>query len=360
MSDGMHYAPVARESKPVCEPGEFTFAAMALDHGHIYGMTANLIAAGGRCKWVHDPSPKKTDYFRQRFEGVRVATTPGEILDDPEVTLVAAAAIPNERAALGFDVMRHGKDYFTDKTPFTTLEQLREARSLTEETARKYACCFSERLQNEAAEYAVELVNAGVIGDVIQVIGLGPHRLNADARPDWFFDKARYGGIICDIGSHQMEQFLTYTGASDADVTMARVHNYANPDYPELEDFGDCSVVGNNGAAGYFRMDWFTPDGLRTWGDGRTTILGTRGFIELRKYIDIAHPEHRENNVYVVTGDGEEHHDVTGKIGYPFFGAFILDCLNRTDNAMTQAHTFKAAELCLEAQALADANRKTR
>ena len=36
--------------------------------------------------------------------------------------------------------------------------------------------------------------------------------------------------------------------------------------------------------------------------------------------------------------------------GYPFFGQLILDCLNRTENAMTQEHAFKAAELCLTAQ----------
>jgi predicted dehydrogenase len=178
--------------------------------------------------------------------------------------------------------------------------------------------------------------------------------LNRPSRPDWFFVKDQYGGIICDIGSHQAEQFLTYTGSSDAEVTMARVANFANPETPELEDFGEFSLVGAGGASGYYRMDWFTPDGLRTWGDGRTTILGTRGYIECRKYIDVAAPEARENNVYVVTDAGEEYHNVTGRIGFPFFPAFIEDCLNRTESAMTQAHCFKAAELCLKAQAKAD------
>lgn len=357
MTDGMNYAPVARVLDKACEPGEFVFAAMALDHGHIYGMTQNLIEAGGQCKWVFDDNPKRLEYFTSKFPEAAVADSKAVILQDPEVSLVAAAAVPDLRGPLGIEVMRHDKDYFTDKTPFTTLDQLDEARRVTEETSRKYACCYSERLQNEAAEYAVELIRSGAIGDVIQVIGLGPHRLNAPSRPGWFFEKDRYGGIICDIGSHQMEQFLTFTGATDADVTMARVHNYANPAYPELEDFGDCSVVGNNGASGYLRMDWFTPDGLRNWGDGRTTILGTNGFIELRKYVDLARNPHQENNVYIVTREGEEYHNVTGKIGFPFFPTFIRDCLDRTENAMTQAHCFRAAELCLKAQAFADERR---
>lgn len=350
----MNYAPVAREQPAVCKPGEFPFGVIALDHGHIYGMTQNLKQAGATCKLVYDPDPDKLKRFCRLNPEVRVARDPVEVLENPDIMLIAAAAVPNLRCGLGLEAMRHGKDYFTDKTPFTTLEQLAQARAMTAETGRKYACCYSERVQNEAAEYALELVNDGVIGRVIQVIGLGPHRLGAASRPDWFFVKHQYGGILCDIASHQMEQFLSYTGAQDADITMARVHNYHHPDYPELEDFGDCSLVADNQASGYFRMDWFTPDGLRTWGDGRTTILGTDGFIELRKYIDLAADEARENNVYIVTADGEEYHNVTGKIGFPYFGKLILDCLNRTENAMTQTHCFKAAELCLRAQTFAD------
>ena len=359
MSNGMHYAPVARSSQPVCAPGEFVMAAMALDHGHIYGMVDNLIQAGATLKYVYDPDPRKVAYFCKRYPTVQVANAAEQILQDPQVQLVAAAAIPCLRGALGLQVMAHGKDYFTDKTPFTTLAQLAEAEQAVLTTGRKYACCYSERLQNEAAEFALELVQDGVIGDVIQVLGLGPHRLNAAARPAWFFDKAQYGGIICDIGSHQAEQYLAYTGASSATVTMARVHNYANPSYPELEDFGEFSVLGDNHSSGYFRMDWFTPDGLRTWGDGRTTILGSKGYIELRKYVDIGrHLDQpaRENNVYIVTQQGEEQHVVTGKIGFAFFGRFIIDCLNRTEQAMTQQHCFTAAALCLQAQALADRN----
>ena len=46
-------------------------------------------------------------------------------------------------------------------------------------------------------------------------------------------------------------------------------------------------MLRGNGGTGYIRVDWFTPDGLNTWGDGRLTILGTDGFIEIRKNVDI-------------------------------------------------------------------------
>jgi predicted dehydrogenase len=208
---------------------------------------------------------------------------------------------------------------------------------------------FSERLHVESAMYATDLVAGGAIGRVIQVIGLGPHRLGKAGRPAWFFERAKYGGILTDIGSHQFEQFLTYTGATDATVTQAAVGNFANPDKPEFEDFGEASLLGDNGSSNYIRVDWFTPDGLCTWGDGRTVILGTKGYIELRKYVDVARDK-AGDNVYLVDGAGERYLNVTGQVGFRFFGELILDCLNRTEKAMTQAHVFKAAELCLRAQ----------
>ncbi|MCM3001608.1 Gfo/Idh/MocA family oxidoreductase [Paenibacillus cellulositrophicus] len=346
--DGMNYAP---EGKPnhVVEPGEFVFAAAALDHGHIYGMCNGLIEAGATLKWVYDPELARSQAFADKFPQVQIADSLEQVLGDPEVRLVAAAAVPSERCALGLQVMDAGKDYFTDKTPFTSLDQLEAARRKVKETGQKYAVYYSERLHVESAVYAGQLVQKGAIGRVIQVTGFGPHRLNAPSRPDWFFEKEKYGGILCDIGSHQIEQFLFYAGCKDAKVLHSKVANYNNPDYPELEDFGDATLVGDNGATQYFRVDWFTPDGLGTWGDGRTIILGTEGYIELRKYIDIAR-DPRGDHVYLVNGDGEQHFEVKGKVGYPYFGQLILDCLNRTENAMTQEHCFKAAELCLKAQ----------
>lgn len=346
--DGMNYAP---EGKPnhVVEPGEFVFAAAALDHGHIYGMCNGLIEAGATLKWVYDPEPARSQAFADKFPQVQIADSLEQVLGDPEVQLVAAAAVPSERCALGLQVMDAGKDYFTDKTPFTSLNQLEAARRKVKETGQKYAVYYSERLHVESAVYAGQLVQKGAIGRVIQVTGFGPHRLNAPSRPDWFFEKEKYGGILCDIGSHQIEQFLFYAGCKDAKVLHSKVANYNNPAYPELEDFGDATLLGDNGATQYFRVDWFTPDGLGTWGDGRTIILGTEGYIELRKYIDIAR-DPRGDHVYLVNGDGEQHFEVKGKVGYPYFGQLILDCLNRTENAMTQEHCFKAAELCLKAQ----------
>ena len=347
--DGMNYVPEGKP-EPVVKPGEFVIAAAALDHGHIFGMCKALTDAGATLKWVYDPDPVKVERFCKMFPGVQAAESEKQILDDPEVKLVCGVAVTSERCALGLRAIAAGKDYFTDKAPLTSLAQLEAAKKAVKETGRKYMCYFSERLHVEAAVFAGQLIKQGAIGKVIQIIGMGPHRESPGTRPDWFYQKDKYGGILCDIGSHQIEQFLYYADVEDATVVRSQIANYAHPQYPELDDFGDCMLVGDNGTSMYFRVDWFTPDGLRTWGDGRTFILGTEGYIELRKYINVGTEDVTGNHVFLVNKEGEKHFEVTGKVGHPFFGQLILDCINRTENAMTQEHVFKAAELCVKAQ----------
>ncbi|HWH67990.1 MAG TPA: Gfo/Idh/MocA family oxidoreductase [Candidatus Sulfotelmatobacter sp.] len=338
--------------KPVVKPGEFVFAAAHLDHGHINGQCSSLIEAGATLKWVFEPDAKKREAFLKRYPQAKAARALDDILSDPEVKLVTAAAVTSERGALGCRVMEAGKDYFTDKAPFTTLEQLATARTVAARTGRKYMVNYGERLGSEAGMFATDLVQGGAIGRVLHVAGFGPHRLNKPDRPAWFFQREKFGGILCDIGSHQCEQFLTYSGATDATVAHAAVGNFGNPDMPEFEDFGEATFVGNNATTNQIRVDWFTPDGLGTWGDGRTFILGTKGYIELRKYIDVGRDKSTDH-LFIVDGKGEHHLAVRGKVGFRFFGELILDCLHRTEQAMTQAHAFKAAELCLRAQAAA-------
>lgn len=352
ISNGVDYAPTA-EAEKVVEPDGFIFASAFLDHGHIYGQTNGLKDAGATLKWVYDTDPSKVSAFVEKNPGVRVAESYEQILSDAEVQMICAAAVPSERAGIGFRALKAGKDYFTDKAPFTSLDQLAEARSLTAETDRKYMVYYSERLHNEAGMKAGELIADGAVGRVLQVINLAPHRLSKESRPDWFFNKEAYGGILTDIGSHQFEQFLAYTGAEDAEINFARVENFNNPDKPGLEDFGEASLTADNGASFYCRIDWFTPDGSASWGDGRTFVVGTEGVLEVRKYMDVAR-QAPASKIFLVNGKEEQEIDCMGNTGFPFFGNLILDCLNRTENAMTQQHAFKAAELSMKAQALAD------
>ncbi len=347
----MNYAPVGKPA-PVVKPGEFIFAAAALDHGHIYGQTQGLTEAGGECRYVYDHDPAKVEKFREKYPNAQAARSLEEILEKPEVKLVTSAAIPSDRGPLGCRVMEAGKDYFTDKAPFTTLEQLEQARAVTQRTGRKYMVYYSERLHVEASVRAGQLIEQGAIGRVVQVMGMGPHRSNPKSRPGWFWSREKTGGILIDIGSHQFEQFLTYTGAKSATIQHAAVANYHHKDFPEFEDWGECNLLADNGATNYVRVDWLNPQGLRTWGDGRTFILGTQGYIEVRKYLNVG-AEAESDHLFLVDDKGEHHIRCLGEVGFPYFGQLILDVLNRTENAMTQQHAFLAAELSLQAQAAA-------
>ena len=350
--DGMNFKPDFPDAKPVVQSGEFIFAASHFDHGHIYGQIEGLAKAGGVLKAIYEPNTSRIEGVVKAHPGVRVVSRMEDILDDNEIHLVTSAAIPAQRCAIGLAVMQTGKDYLTDKSPFTTLEQLAAARAKVQETGRKYMVCYSERLCNESAWHAGELIREGAIGRVLQVLNLAPHNLAAASRPDWFFRKDHYGGILTDIGSHQFEQFLAYTGASGGNINYARVENLGNPGFPELEDFGEAHLTMDTGASAYCRMDWFNPAGSKTWGDGRTFVLGTKGYLEIRKYIDVTRGS--GDKLFLVDDHVDIEIDCKGKVGFPYFGRLILDVLNRTEMAMTQEHAFKAAELSMQAQEMAD------
>ncbi len=271
------------------------FSVAGMSHDHIYGMVEAMIRGGGVLVSVYAAEPERGAAFLKRYPQAKAAQSEDEILNDPSIQLVLTSAIPNQRAPLGVRAMRHGKDFLSDKPGATTLEQIDEIRKTIAETKRIYAIMYSERLEVKAAVKAGELVQAGAIGKVIQTINIAPHQIFQGAgdagggtgRPDWFWEPEKYGGILCDIGSHQVDQFLFYTGSTEAQVVASQVANVRHKDHPKFQDFGDMMLRGNAGF-GYVRLDWFTPRGLGTWGDGRLFILGTDGYIEIRKYADIA------------------------------------------------------------------------
>ena len=323
------------------------FGVIGLDHAHIMGITAAVIRGGGELAAFYSALPQAIATFQKLYPNARLAKSEDEILDDPSIQLVASASIPNLRAPLGIRVMKHGKDYLSDKPAMTTLEQLAEVRKVSAETGRMFAIMYSERLEVRAAVQAGYLVKDGAIGKVVQTVNIAPHQVNAPSRPDWFWDPAQYGGILCDIGSHQADQFVYYTGSTTAAVTASQIANVNHPSHPGFQDFGDMMLHGNGGA-GYVRVDWFTPDGLGVWGDGRLFILGTDGYIELRKYIDVA-GRPGGNHLFIVDKKQTRYIDC-GNVVMPFGPQFVADILNRTHVAQDQEQALLAAELVLNAQ----------
>lgn len=326
------------------------FAAIGLNHNHIYGQTRAMLDAGAMLVSFHAVEDDLAADYAKAFPQARRVKDQREILEDASIQLVVSATIPDVRAATAIAVMRHGKDVMVDKPGVITLDELAAVRQVQAETGRIFSVCFSERFENRATEKASQLVAAGAIGRVVQTVGLGPHALRNNPRPDWFFERQRYGGILCDIAAHQCDQFLHFTGSTQAQVVASHIGNFGNPETPELEDFGEVLLRGNGGT-GFIRVDWFTPKGLGVWGDGRLTILGTAGTIELRKYVDIA-GRPGGDHLFLVDGQSTQYMDCRAEV-LPYGPRLLQDVLNRTETAMSQAHCFLATELALQAEALA-------
>ncbi len=323
-------------------------AAVGFSHYHIYNQVNALLSGGAELVSFYGTETEQMAEFAQRFPQAKQARTLDEILDDPTIHLIASAVIPNERAPLGIRVMQHGKDYSCAKPGFVSLQQLAEARQTQAETRRIYAVHYGERLDNGATVKAAELVHAGAIGRVIQTTGFGPHRLFGHVpRPDWTFDKQYFGGVINDLASHQIDQFLYFTDSTSAEVVASQVGNFHHPQFPKMEDFGDL-MLRSDKATGYIRVDWLTPKGLDTWGDVRLFLLGTEGYIELRKNINIAADEGR-NHLFIVDQQSTRYIDCAD-VHLPYGEQVVYDVLNRTETAMSQAHCFLASELALIAQ----------
>jgi predicted dehydrogenase len=332
------------------------FAVCGMSHDHIYGMIGAIQRGGGELVAAWGGEDDKLAAFGKRYPGVKMAKTQDEILQDPSVQLVLTSQVASERAGIAVRAMKNVKDVLSDKPGLTTLEQLADVRKTIDETRRIYAIMYSELLEVKAAVYAGELVKQGAVGKVIQTINIAPHQIfqhpGGDAgggggRPEWFWNPEQYGGILCDIGSHQVDQFLYFTGSTEAEVVESQIANVRHPDRPKFQDFGDMVLRGDRGF-GYVRLDWFTPDGLGTWGDGRLFILGTTGYMEVRKYTNVG-VSHQGNNLFVVDGKQARYIDCNA-MPLPFGPQFVADIVNRTHTAQNEQECLLAAELVIKAQ----------
>ncbi len=330
------------------------FGVIGVDHRHVYHLIGELLKCGAECAGIWDVTSdaKVLEGVEERFPHIPKVSDRQALLQDPDIQLIVTAAIPSQRAAIAVEAMRHGKDVLCDKPGVINDEQLALVEKTARETQRIFSICFSERMVVPAVGAALRLVREGAIGRVIQTMGMGPHRLNQAIRPSWFFDKRQFGGILVDIASHQIDQFLTFTGSEDAAIESAFVGHFGASTGPDFQDFGEVLLSSkSNASRGYIRVDWFTPDGLATWGDGRLFILGTEGHIELRKYLDL---EGRPgtDHLLLVNHEGSRYLHCANE-PLDFFANLVRDVVDRTETAMTLKHALLVTRLALDADRLA-------
>ena len=327
-------------------------AVLGIDHGHIFDMLDEMIKEGCNCNhfWTKG-SPLTLKEFNQKYPNIKRVENKSEILENDKIDMILISSIPKDRANLSIEALKSGKDVMVDKPGCTSLDQLDNLKQAVKETGKIWSVNFSERFHVAAVVKAEELVAEGKIGKVKQTMGTGPHRQGNYERPDWFYDRESYGGIITDIGSHQIHQFLVFTNSNEANITNALVENTTKEQFPGFQDFGEVNLTGNGGH-GYIRLDWFTPDALPTWGDGRLFILGDKGFIEIRKYTDLAKSD-SGNHLYYANNEEVKHIDCSD-VKLPYFRNLINDVLNRTESACSQELTYLTMELAIKAQEIAE------
>lgn len=355
-ADGMNYTPLSTKViDKTLHPGDLNFAVIGLDHGHIHAMTQGLLEIGATPTYVYDKDQNKAKDFCHQHNFLGIAQNINTILEDSSIQLVVSAIRPDKRASLGISVMESGKDFFVDKPGALEQEEVTSISHSCKATNQKYLVYFGERIHVEGAVYAQKLIKKGKLGRILSIEILAPHRLNEKCRPDWFFDKTVNGGIIQDIGSHQMEQFLAYSGAKTARITHSAVANYTHKDKKNFYDYGEFSIICDNGTTGYCRLDWFTPDGMRVWGDGRVFIVGEKACLEIRKYVDVGNYHYNEGDIVLFTDKNGEHRIEThGTLGFPFFSHIAKDILKRTEKEITQNHIIESMRLTIQAQKMAE------
>ena len=339
----------SRSQGSVARTARIKFAVIGVNHSHINGQVQTVTRGGGQLTSFYAKEPDLAAAFSKRFPDAKLARSEQEILDDPTIQLVVSAAIPNERAPLGIRAMEHGKDFMVDKPAATTLEQLADVRRVQARTKKIFSVLIG-RLESKSINKAGELIQSGAIGKVIQTVALAPHKMNPETRAPWFFKREQYGGILCDLASHNLDAYLFLTSTTHAEIVASQVGNTHHPQYPELEDFGDVMLSGDGGA-GYIRADWFTPAGLSTFGDERLTIIGTDGYIELRETVDIA-GRPGGDHLFLVDNKGAQYIDCSD-VPLPYAERLVEDVANRTTTADSQSRTFLAMQLGLEAQSRA-------
>ena len=325
------------------------FAAIGLDHRHIYDLTQDLLDAGAECVGYNPDTtdPRVLAGFRKRFPQVAQSETQ-RLFDDPSIDFVVIAARPCDRADLAIAAMQRGKDVMVDKPGITTFEQLAAVERTVRETGRTWSICIG-RPASPAVQEALRIVRSGELGRLVHTTSLAPHRLNRALRPSWFFDTPAYGGIINDIGVHAIDQFLAFADADTAEIVSCTIGAFGTAP-PGFEDFSEL-VLATPSLRGYIRLDWFTPDGLPTWGDGRFFVVGTEGTLELRKNLDI---EGRDgtDHMFIANRTTTRYVDCSN-LPVTYYRNFLHDIANRTETAMPQRQVFNVCRLALRAQAQA-------
>lgn len=335
--------------------GAVRVGVVGLDHDHGLMLAGRLRLAGARIVAHHSSGNRSRAAMAALALPGRVeARSIDGICEADDIDLVVTAAVPSERGAIAVRALRAGKHVVADKPGVTTAGDLAAVEEAVVASGRRWWVLFGERFENRAVREACERARLGDLGRVVSVLGLGPHRMGADGRPAWFWDPVATGGILVDIGAHQVDQFLAATGAptapGDVEVVTSAVGNVASPAHPAMQDVG-LVVLRAGGVLGTHRVDYLSPRGLRTWGDGRLMIVGTDGTAEVRTNVDVGGRRGREHLI-VTDARGVRRVDVKAR-SVDWAKRLLADVRDGSDTLLDHEHVVAVSRITLEAQATA-------
>jgi predicted dehydrogenase len=258
-----------------------------------------------------------------------------DLLADHEIDVAVVAGVYARRADAVLAALAAGAHVLADKPLCTTLDQL----AAIEQRGGEVSLLLEKRF-HPATLAAADLLADGVLGELALVAATGPHKLNAAARPDWFWRRDHYGGIASDLPVHDIDLVLHLTGATSG--TVAALTGAARR--PDFDDHVAVLLRAGDVAA-TIEANWMSPEAVDVHGHYRMRLAGTLGTAEL----DWAY--HR---LTVATHDRDTWSVPLGPPVRP--AAYFFDALsNDQPPAIGTSASLLATRVALLAQASADA-----
>ncbi|WP_410790172.1 Gfo/Idh/MocA family protein [Kribbella sp. C-35] len=215
---------------------------------------------------VADPSRETAERWAAPYDA-KVFTDHQQMLREVEPEVVMVAGIYGDRGQVVVDALNAGCHVIADKPLCTTLEDLDAIAEAADRTGRHVTLLLEKRY------YPVTLAALGIadrLGTIHGVTSSGPHKLNRPTRPAWFFERARYGGLLNDLAVHDIDAALLFTGLTSGIVSGSIVDS----------SYGVATLSGP-GAVITAGVDWMNPAGSPVHGDYRMKLVGTEGTAEL-------------------------------------------------------------------------------
>lgn len=255
----------------------------------------------------------------------------------PDVVCVNPFFYLNSEVAL--ECVRRGIHVFCEKPlalDFRSLEQLRNEHAASGvRLGMMLNYRYDPRFRTASA-----LVRGGRIGAV--ATGYAQKSYRFGVRPDYYRQRATFGGLIPWVGIHAIDWFRYVSGIGYTSVAASH-SNLGQPDYPGLEDSASCLFTLANGGSATMCFDYLRPMGAKTHGDDRLRVVGTEAILEIREDIGL-----------VILDESGENPVETSAPPRGLFEDFLAGVREGTDCLISADDAFEVTRIALEAREAAD------